>query len=401
MLSVSQLEELYKVKTPVLTAYVRTDPVEAERLGGSTAASPAWGREESEAIRKTLPSAEQKMLLKQVERAREFLKKREAHEKSVVIVAGAKTWEAIPLQLDVQPGIHWGKPALAQLIGFASEHRRYGLVVVDSKGARLFDYWVGEIVEREDKRFTIDTSRWKRKEGGHAMELGHAIGSAVGKSRGSQRDALAKRMDNQFARLARETARDAAKICARERLAALFLIGSERMTRPMEAKLPKNLGTPVVLIDQDLAGVTLDELKKHIEPKIAEWEHKHENDIVRMATSEERGTIAGFDETLAQLQKGKIRTVVVARGSDPEVHQCVKCGWADRSADPVCPQCGGARRSVRLWEVLPELARKQGVEIDVVSNEAAGGLKAAEGMAGWLRQPKRTAAKSMAAKSGR
>lgn len=402
MLTVSQLEALYQVKTPVLTAYVRTDPVEAERLGGSTAASPAWGREESGAISKTLPAAEQKVFLKQVERAREFLKKREAHEKSVVIVAGAKTWEAIPLQLDVQPGIHWGKPALAQLIGLASEHRKYGLVVANNKGARFFDYWAGEILEREQRKgFAIDTSRWKRKESGHAMELGHRIGSAVGKSRGSQRDALAKRMENQFARLARETAQEAAKICAKEDLAALFLIGSERVTKPMEANLPKNLETPVMLIDQDLAGVTLDELEKHIEPKIAEWEHKHESEIVRMATSQERGTIAGFDETLAQLQKGKIRAVVVARGANPELQQCVKCGWADRSADPVCSQCGGTRRRVRLWEVLPEIARKQGAEIDVVSNEAAGGLKAAEGMAGWLRQPKRTAAKSMAARGGR
>jgi len=394
MLTVRQLEALYEIKTPVLTAYVRTDPVEAERLGGSTAASSAWGREEGQIMVKNLPASEQRSFLTQLARVQEFLKKREAHEKSMVILAGSKTWEAIPLQLDVQPAIHWGKPALAQLIGLASEHRRYALVVADRTGARFFDYWAGEIVEREQKKFAIDISQWKRKERGNAMELGHVAGRAVAKSRGSQKDVLDKRIENQVARMCRDIGQEIVKISAKERPAAILLVGSDRMIKPIQAKLPRNAGEPIVAIDEDLAKMTLDQLKKHIEPKIAAWEHKHEDEVVRMATSEERGTIAGFDEILAQLQKGRIRTLVIARGLDPELNQCVKCGWMDRSADPVCPQCASARRRVKLWEMLPELAREHDVEIDVVSNEAAERLATVEGMAGWLRQPKRMVAKS-------
>jgi hypothetical protein len=40
------------------------------------------------------------------------------------------------------------------------------------------------------------------------------------------------------------------------------------------------------------------------------------------------------------------------------------------------------------------MARRQQIEINVVSDEAAERLKEAEGMAGWLRQPKSITAKA-------
>jgi peptide subunit release factor 1 (eRF1) len=142
-----------------------------------------------------------------------------------------------------------------------------------------------------------------------------------------------------------------------------------------------------MLFDQDLARVTPLELRKHLEPQIADWERKHEAELVTAVTSEERGAVVGFDETLALLQKGKIRTLVLARGLHATLRQCVQCGWADRSADPVCSFCGSERCTVTLRDVLPDLARRHDVKIEVVSDWAAKRWKEAEGMAAWLRQP--------------
>jgi len=91
-----------------------------------------------------------------------------------------------------------------------------------------------------------------------------------------------------------------------------------------------------------------------------------------------------------------VRTLIIARGLNPTLQECVQCGWTDRSADPVCPVCRGARRDVTFEEVLPGLLRKQEAQIEVVSGEAAERLKAMDGMAAWLRQ-----ARSRAAKTGR
>ena len=70
---------------------------------------------------------------------------------------------------------------------------------------------------------------------------------------------------------------------------------------------------------------------KHLEPHIEAWERKHEAELIAAVTSGEGATVAGVDKTLAQLQGGKVRTLVVARGLNPVLHRCVQCGRTDRS----------------------------------------------------------------------
>jgi len=317
----------------------------------------------------------------EIERVLAYLKKRQTHEKSLVIVAAPKVWTVVPLQTDVEAGLYWGKPALAQLFSLASEHKPYGVVAVDHKGIRFFVYSLGEMDEQEEKKFSIDASQWKSKTAGHVK------GQTILKSSGSRRTVTVfeKRIKTQFAHLLRDAAEEAARFCERQHLAAAFLTGPARLIKGIHDNLPRECAVPFVLLDEDLARVKEGELKKHVEAAISAWEGKHELELVHAAVEEEQGVIAGFDETLAQLQKGRIRKVVLARGLDPILHQCVECGWIDRSADAVCSVCGGKRRTISLWDTLPELAKTQNAEIDVVSNEAAAQLKGAEGMAGWLR----------------
>ena len=356
MLTMSQVESLSQLPSPLLTAYVHTSPVEAS-LHGPAAACLPWLKDESRLIADSLSTAERELFLKQVERVGEFLRQRTPHEKTLVIFAGLAVWELLPLQVEVQSQLHWGIPALNQLIWLANEHKPYGLVVVDHAGARFFHYWFGEMVEYEEKKFSIDISQWKKK------ELGHVTGQGVEKTRGSQRDVFQKRMDSQYARLCRETAQQAANFCTRMHLAAVFLIGPDRLITPIEASFPGSFRQPIALFDQDLARVTPLELLKHLEPQIAGWERRREAELVAAASSGERGSVVGLDETLALLQEGKIGTLVLARGLEATLHQCIQCGWTDRSADPVCSVCGSKRRTVTLWGVLPELARRHRAEI--------------------------------------
>ena len=386
MLTMRQLEPLSQLPSPLLTAYVRTSAVEAS-LHGATPGYLPWLSDESRPIAESLSPTERVLFLKQLDRVEEFLRQRARHEKSLVIFAGPSVWETVSLQPEVQSELHWGKPALAQLVWLASEHKPYGIVVVDHAGARFFHYWFGEMVEYEEKKFAIDVSQWKQE------ELGHVTGQGVKKTRGSQRDVFERRMDSQYAHLCRETAQQAANFCTKKGLAAVFLAGPDRLIKPIKAKFPRGFRQPIVLVEQDLARVAPLELLKHLEPQIADWECKREAELVTAVTGDERGTVAGFDETFAHLQKGKIRVLVLARGFDATLHQCVQCGWTDRSADPVCSVCGSERRTVTLRDVLPELAQRYEVEIEAVSGAAAERLKEAEGMGAWLRQPKSISAK--------
>jgi len=388
MFTMKQLESLSQLSSPLLTAYVRASPIEAS-LHGPVHEYMTWLRNESRPIAENLSPTQKELFLKQLDRVAEFLRQREPHERSCVIFAGPSVLEIVSLQSEVQNELHWGKPALTQLVWIASEHRPYGIVVVDHAGARFFQYWLGEMIEYEEKKFAIDISQWKKNELGHIVEgvPKSRLGTIPAGGRGAQRDVFKKRLESQYARLCRETTQQAVNLYKSEDLAAVFLVGPDKLIRPIEAKFPRSFRKPIMLFDQDLARVAPLELRKHLEPQIADWERKHEAELVTAVTSEERGAVVGFDETLALLQKGKIRTLVLARGLDVTLRQCVQCGWTDRSADPVCSFCGSERRTVTLRDVLPDLARRYDVKIEVVSDWAAKRWKEAEGMAAWLRQP--------------
>ena len=109
-----------------------------------------------------------------------------------MIFAGPSAWEIVSLQRAVQNELHWGKPALTQLVWLASEHRPYGIIVVDHAGARFFHYWLGEIVEYEEMKFAVDISHWKTKELSHVVDAGQEIrlSPIPAGGRGNQRDDL-------------------------------------------------------------------------------------------------------------------------------------------------------------------------------------------------------------------
>ena len=118
MLTMSQLEPLSQLPSPLLTVYVHTSPVEAS-LHGLTPGYLPWLRDQRRPNVASLPPVEHEMFLKQLDRVEEFLRQRAPHEKGLVIFAGPSVWEIVSLQAEVQNELHWGKPALTQLLWLA------------------------------------------------------------------------------------------------------------------------------------------------------------------------------------------------------------------------------------------------------------------------------------------
>jgi release factor family 10 len=388
MLTMDQLETLSVMAPPLVTAYIYMNPSEASQ---HTLTPPylAWLKTEGRAVANRLPAEEQVAFQEQLNRVEEYLRDRVPHERSLAIFAGRSAWEAIPLRMEVQNGIHWGKPALGQLLWIVGEHKTYGVLIVDHSGAKVFQYWSGELTPYKEKKFDVDVSEWKEKDLGHVTAMKQSQ-----KSYGTQRDVFEKRVDNRYAHFCTETAHEAAVFFAEKSLTALFLYGPDRLIKTVERKLPKSLKRSTVAFDQDIAHLTLPELLKHLEPQIEAWERRHETELIAAVTSGEGATVAGVDRTLAQLQRGNVRTLVVAQGLNPVLRRCEVCGWADGSANSVCPVCRGERRDITFEEMLPELIRKQGLQIQVVRNGAADALRRAEGMAAWLGRPKSRSAEA-------
>ncbi len=254
------------------------------------------------------------------------------------------------------------------------------VVAVDRTRARFFRYEFGGLTQIEMRKFAIDQSQWKMKDHAHMARRDTKM------PHGAERDVFKKRMDAQYQHLCSETASEIRAVCAKYKLAGIILVGSARLIDPIADALPTELKPNVMMIPKDLARFSISELKDHIAPAIAQWEQTQQEIVVADLLGAESGAVIGIDESLAQLQDGSVRKLIVAENLNARLNQCVKCSLASRSADPLCAACASPRKHVQLLDVLPELASAQKTEIEQVSGAAAEKLIAAGGMAGWLRK---------------
>ncbi len=380
MLDAKLIHSLPQLPPPVLTAYLDTNPANS-RNQGHPPGYLIWLKSRAKVIGSRAPQTEQKLFRQQCARVEDYLRNRPPHERGVVLFAGPNTWELLPLRVEVEDELHWGPPSLTQLLWLLDEHRPCGVVLADRSGTRFFRLWLGEVVEQKQESFELDTSEWRKKD---LMPSSHP---GVLKSRGSQRDVFEHRVEAQYAHFYREAAERIRQWAEREKLNPVFLTGPNEVVEPLWTELPKTLRERAALVKGVPGHLTPAELQERLKPEVERWEREHELGVVNhmLATSNGTRAVVGMDETLARLQQGSARELVVVRGLGGKLRQCVKCGWVDRSADRVCATCGGERRTVALRAVIPELARRYAVPIEVVAGEAGRKLREAGGMGAWLR----------------
>ncbi|MBI3662805.1 MAG: hypothetical protein HY234_07125 [Acidobacteria bacterium] len=371
---------LPQLPTPILTAYLDTNPADPRNQRRPPGYF-IWLKSRAKIIGGRAPAAEQKLFREQLARVEAHLRSRPPRERGLAVFAGPQDWHLLPLHVAVEDELHWGRPSLTQLLWLLDEHQPCGAVLVDRSGARFFRFWLGEIEEQQDAALVLDTSAWKGK------EIAAPAHAGAQKTRGSMRDVFEQRVEAQYARFFRDAAQHIVQWAQRETLRPVFIAGPNESVEPVWAELPKTFQEHAALVKGFSGKITPAELQERIAPERERWQRAHELAVVNemLAQSNGRRAVAGMDETLARLQQGDARELAVVRGLGGKLRQCVKCQWADRSGDPACPACGGERRTVALRAALPELARKFGVTVEVVAGDAAAKLRAAGGLAAWLR----------------
>ena len=402
MLGLSEVRAFLSLPQPVLTAYLDVSPAKPVNRGPAPEYL-TWLNAAGKALASGLAADEQKTFREQLDRVETFLRGRIAPRRGLLIFAGPATWESVPLQVSVENELRWGRPALAQLVALLSRHKPYGVAVVDLAEARFFRYQLGDLTELEQRKFVVDISQWRKKDMGkvaRARESSLRGAREMKKARGADHDTYDHRMDEQYKRLQSETAQQALELCERHGLAALFLVGDTRLIEPIAREFPRDFRARVAMIEEDLAGIVSPALEERLEPSIAEWERSQESEHVTELLRSHRGAVVGIEKTLAELQRGRIRTVVVAASLDGELLQCAECGRADGSEDVLCPYCGSERKAVSFREVMPELAWKYNAEVEFVGGQASQRLAEAGGIGGWLRLPKHASGRHATPRAG-
>jgi hypothetical protein len=385
MLRPEQLQKIAALPSPILSAYLNTRSENASRHPLAKTCL-AWLRKKAASTSRTLLPRDAERFREELRRIEGFLHDRHPEERALAIFAGPKAWAVFPLQVAVENELVWGQPAIGQLFRLLHERKSCCIVAVDHRAARFFACSLGELTELARKQFEVDPSQWKKK------SLGHLTSGRIQKMRGPYPDRFEHRIEVQYARLCREVAKQAAALSKQHGLAHIFLAGPDRLIRPMQTQFPPAFGESVCLVPEDLGNFSPKELLQRLEPIIDEYEQKRQMAIVTRLLITDNGAVADLDETLAQLQNGRVRSVVVSRDFDLDLRQCRKCGLASRAADPVCAVCAGELRKVALRELLPALLAAHNTEVEFVNGKAARTLERAGGMGGWLRQAKVTAA---------
>lgn len=381
MLDSKRIRSLPEMAAPALTAYLNTNPGNG-RNQGSPPGYVIWLKSRAQLIGERISREERKELQAQLKRIERYLRTARPSCRGLAVFAGPATWEEIPLQVEVEDELHWGRPSLTQLLWLMDEHQPSGAVVVDRSEARFFRLWLGEIEEQEKEKFVIDMTQWRDK----SMMLPSHPG--VYKTRGSQRDVFQQRLEAQFDRFYRDTADRIWRWSEREKLMPTLIGGPGEAVERVWKKLPAPCRTRITTLKNDLSDLKLSVMQERMEPEIAQWKRAHELERISELLNLRGGRRAavGIDETLQRLQEGKVRELLVARGLGGRLRQCAQCGWTSRSADRTCASCGGERRTIPLRAVLPELARQFAVRVEVVAGAASRRLREeGDGIGAWLR----------------
>ena len=187
MLRSGLIESLPELHAPVLTVYLDTNREKA----ANRALEPGYlisFESQAKLTEDKLDSEDCEAFRKQVERAEDYIRIHPPASKDVAIFATQGSWEFVPLEAAVEDEVHWGAPNLTPPLWLLEEHKPYGIVVVGRKRAQFFLFWLGEMLEPEDRRFILEPS--KEKEMG---PVARAFGVRV--SRGTNRDVFEHHRD--------------------------------------------------------------------------------------------------------------------------------------------------------------------------------------------------------------
>jgi hypothetical protein len=385
MIAANQIQSLASLAEPVVSVFLNTENPNPSRHP-RVPADLSWLHKNKAVLEESLTVHEAKRFERVFARVEGFLDARHPQEKALAIFAGNDSWTVISLETTVQNEVHWGKPSVAQLVRLLGEHARYGVVTVDHKTARFFEFYLGEFTSLSEKQFEVDESQWKR------TDVGHIVTETMRKGHGPDRDLYHHRLDAQFEKLWRDTAVHAASLMKQHGFAGIFLVGPERLVSSIHKHLAAAAADiPAVNVCEDLGQFSPKDIRRRIEPLIAEYEQKVRLSEARELLAADSGSIVDPDEALDKLQTGTIGTLFVAENHELHLRECAKCLTVSREGGPVCAQCGGQRIHVAMTETLARIALAKGTKLSFVSGEAGEQLVKAGGMAGRLRQHKRTA----------
>jgi peptide subunit release factor 1 (eRF1) len=250
------------------------------------------------------------------------------------------------------------RPYIKPLTDVLDAYGRYGVILVDSAGSRMFLFNMGELVETTG---TLGEEVRRTKHGGASGVAGMRGGMAAGTARRGEAAVL---------RNLKEVAEETEHFCSANGCKRLVLGGTEANVSQFLDILPKHLQDTVIGSFAIDAGTPEAEVQARSMDLIEEVAKKRETELVDgMVAGWKRGSgaVAGISDTVAALQEHRIGTLLVSAGYEEAGYRCESCRYLMLNEREACPLCGAAVGQVDdLVETLTHRALEQGVDVEIV-----------------------------------
>ncbi|MDE3064036.1 MAG: hypothetical protein KGJ51_13410, partial [Acidobacteriota bacterium] len=234
---------------------------------------------------------------------------------------------------------------------------------------------------------------WRQKEREHMAKQGTRM------PHGAQRELFDRRVEAEYVRLLHEVAKVIAAYCDAHSIDQVYLLGSERLTKQVQEELPQSLREQAVLIAHVSSEEPSADIQARIETRLREYEARRKERVIDELLNRTQGIVTGVDQTLHQLQRGLLASLLLVEELNPALHQCGSCGLVTASASQRCPACNEMQTVTTLHEMLPMLLIRHACRMELVEGLAASHLQTAGGIGGRLRTLKHQPASSKSART--
>lgn len=277
--------------------------------------------------------------------------------KGVVIFSSQEEglWRAYPLSVPVSNGVFaFSRPYIKPLTDLLEEYGRYGVVLVDREGARMFLVHLG-VIQEQDEVTGQDLRR--HKQGGWAAQR------------------YQRRVDKQAEQNLKLVAKATSAFCESGQCKRLIIGGSDETVAQFTEMLPKALRRKVVAtISMDMTASPAQVLEASSQVIQDEQRRYEEEQVEAMVTAAASGGagVMGLADTLGALQEGRLHRLIVAQGYEHEAYTCGDCGYIVAQEMKSCPLCAGKIKKMgNAVDYIVQKVVEGGGEVMVVRDSPA------------------------------
>lgn len=268
-------------------------------------------------------------------------------------------WRAYTLAVPVHNRAYVSHRAyIKPLTDVLDAYGRYGVILVDQTGARMFLFNQGELEEATGLL------------GEEVRRIKHGGASGVAGMRGGMTARTARREEAVVHRNLKEIAEATEAFSSGNGCKRLVLGGSEANVSQFRDTLPKALQDSIIgSISVDL-GASVAEVRQRSMELIEETAQNREVRLVDdMIAGWQRGVgaTAGLSDTLAAMQEHRASMLLIAAGYEDSGYRCRDCRYLMLTQRDECPLCGGIVEPVDdMVDTITHRALEQGIEVEVV-----------------------------------